>query len=111
MLETPEASPICSAATEAVAADDDGPFDSPIPTAMATSGSRNTRYCHDAFTKPIAAKPAAVIAKPAPMICRGPNRPASRGTSGATTTRPTVAGSVASPACSGERPSVDGSWK
>jgi hypothetical protein len=28
-----------------------GPFDIPMPTAMATSGSRNATYVHDASTK------------------------------------------------------------
>ena len=45
------------------------------------------------------------------MVDRPPIRAANRGTSGATATSPTVAGSVARPASSGEKPSVAGSWK
>ena len=56
------------------------------------------------------ANPAAVIANPSPTTWRAPSRAANLGTRGATTTRPTVAGSVASPACSGVNPSELGSW-
>ncbi len=41
MLETPEAPPTWVSGTDAVAAEDAGPLDRPMPTAMATSGSRN----------------------------------------------------------------------
>jgi hypothetical protein len=43
MFETPDAAPTSSAETEAVAAEDAGPFDIPIPTAIAISGKRKTR--------------------------------------------------------------------
>src|SRR6478609_2337359 len=111
MLETPEASPTCFSSTHDVAADDDGPFESPMPTAMATMGSRNAVYCQDACVKPMAANPAVLIRNPAPMVCRPPILLANRGTRGATTTRPTVAGSVARPAWRGLKPSDAGSWK
>src|SRR3954451_5394399 len=111
MFETPEASPTCFSSTQDVAADDDGPFESPMPTAMAMMGSRNAAYCQDAWVKPIAAKPAVLIRNPAPMVWRPPSFLANRGTSGATTTRPTVAGRVARPASSGLNPSDAGSWK
>ena len=64
MLETPDAPPTWFSGTEAVAADEDGPFDSPMPTAMATSGSRNAAYFHEASTKPTMTKPAVVSANP-----------------------------------------------
>ena len=111
MLETPDAPPTWCSGTAAVAADDAGPLDMPIPTAMATSGSRNAAYFHEESTKPTMTKPAVVSANPTPIVCRPPNLAASRGTSGATSTRPTVAGSVASPASSGLKPRVAGSWK
>src|SRR6478609_9875591 len=85
MLETPEAPPTWFSGTDAVAADDAGPLDMPMPTAMATSGSRNAAYVHDAWTKPTTTKPRVVRANPAPTVCRPPNRFASRGTSGAMT--------------------------
>src|SRR5215210_2162096 len=111
MLETPDASPTCSAGTAAVAAEDDGPLERPMPTAIATSGSRNVAYTHDASANPTATKPAVSITKPTPMTCRPPNFFASFGTSGATSTRPAVAGSVARPASSGLKPRLAGSWK
>src|SRR5262245_1055791 len=111
MLETPDASPTCGAGTDAVAADDDGPFDMPMPTAIATSGSKNAVYFQSESTTPIATKPTVVRAKPSPIVCRPPSFPASLGTNGAIATRPTVAGSVARPACNGEKSSVAGSWK
>ena len=111
MLETPDASPTWLSGTEAVAAADDGPLERPMPTATATSGRKNAAYCHDASANPIQAKPEAVIRKPMPTTCRPPSFTARRGTSGAETTRPTVAGRVASPASSGLKPSVLGFWK
>src|SRR5262245_10341929 len=111
MLETPDASPTWFAGTEAVAAADAGPLDSPMPTAIAMRGSRKAAYFQDESVRPIAAKPMAVSAKPAPIVCRPPNLPAILGTNGAITTSPTVAGSVARPACSAEKSSVAGSWK
>ena len=48
---------------------------------------------------------------PTPIIWRPPSLLASRGTKGATTTRPTVAGRVARPACSGVKPRAAGFWK
>src|SRR6478672_13708100 len=108
MLDTPEAPPTWFSGTAAVDADDAGPLDMPIPTAMATSGSRNAEYCQDAWTRPTMTNPRVVRAKPRPIVCRPPNFAASRGTMGATTTRPTVAGSVARPAWSGLNPSVAG---
>ena len=68
MFETPDASPTWSSGTDAVAAEEDGPLDRPMPTAMATSGSRNAAYCHDTSASPIATNPAVVIAKPAPIV-------------------------------------------
>jgi hypothetical protein len=43
MLETPDAAPTCSWETEAVAAEEAGPLDIPIPTAIAIRGSRKAR--------------------------------------------------------------------
>src|SRR4051794_38833948 len=95
MLETPDASPTWFSGTAAVAADDAGPLDRPMPTATATNGSRNAAYRHEAPTRPMTTNPAVVRTNPTPMVCRPPNFPARRGTSGDTSTRPTVAGSVA----------------
>jgi hypothetical protein len=110
MLETPDAEPTWVAETDAVAADDAGPLDGPIPMATAT-GRTKAAYRHGASTKPIAANPPAVIANPAATTWRPPNRTARRGTSGATSTSPTVAGSVARPASYGLNPRVSASWK
>src|SRR5438128_2487022 len=111
MFDTPDAAPTCFSSTEAVAAEDDGPLDIPIPTAAAITGRTKATYRHELCVRPMAAKPAVLMRKPAPMVCRPPSRWARRGTRGATTTRPTVAGSVASPACSGLNPRADGFWK
>ena len=62
-------------------------------------------------TNPTTAKPMAVTRKPRPTTSRPPILAANLGTSGATTTRPTVAGRVASPASRGLKSSVLGSWK
>ena len=43
MLDTPDADPTWSAGTQAVEADDAGPLDIPIPTAIAIRGSTNAR--------------------------------------------------------------------
>ena len=40
MFEMPEAAPSWSGPTDAVAMDDEGPFDSPSPTAMARRAGR-----------------------------------------------------------------------
>ena len=40
MLETPEALPTCSCGTHEVAAEEEGPLVRPMPTAIATIGSR-----------------------------------------------------------------------
>src|SRR4029453_91458 len=126
MLDTPDASPTWCAGTHEVEADDAGPFDMPIPTAMRISGTTNAAYRHsEADSPPHAtpapaagghggptdggprpsesdspthAKPAAVIAKPSPTTWRPPSLAASFGTIGAITTRPTVAGRGATPA-------------
>src|SRR5262245_3074326 len=111
MLDTPEASPTWFSGTAAVAAADAGPLDRPIPTATATSGSRNVRYLQEASAKPIHANPIPVSRNPAAITRRPPKRAAKRGTSGATTTRPAVDGRVASPACRGVKPSELGFWK
>ena len=57
------------------------------------------------------AKPPVMIANPTATTVRVPSRTASLGTAGDNTTRPTVAGRVASPAWSGVMSSVAGSWK
>src|SRR6478735_10987034 len=111
MLETPDAPPTCSWGTEAVAAEEAGPFDIPMPTAIARIGSRNVAYAQEDWVKPIAANPAAIRMKPTPMTCRPPILLASFGTNGATTTSPTVAGSVAIPASSGLKSRAAGFWK
>src|SRR5687768_10553517 len=111
MLDTPDASPTWWAGTHAVEADDAGPFDMPIPTAMRIRGTTNAAYRHSESDSPTHPKPAAVIAKPSPTTSRPPILAASFGTIGAITTRPTVAGRVASPAWSGLKPRVLGSWK
>ena len=111
MLEMPDAAPICSAGTALVATDEHGPFDIDIPIAAARNGITNAEYAHDDLTAISMANPAAVIAKPSAMTLRVPNFAAHFGTSGADTTSPIVAGSVASPASRGLIPSTDGSWK
>src|SRR3954453_9980112 len=111
MLDTPDAEPTWCAGTQAVDADVAGPLDKPIPTATAMSGRTNATYRHDPSTSPIQANPTAVTANPAPTTCRPPNRTASRGTRGAHSTSPTVAGSVPSPASSELKSSVAGFWK
>ncbi len=111
MLETPDAAPTWFSGTDAVAADEAGPLDSPIPTATATSGSTKAAYRQSASANPTAANPTAVSTNPIPMTWRPPNRLATRGTKGATATNPAVAGSVAKPACKGLRSSVSGLWK
>src|SRR4051794_20322359 len=92
MLETPEASPTCSCRTHEVAADDDGPLERPIPTAIARIGNRKAAYCHPASTRPMPTNPAAIRMKPTPITWRPPSQFDSLGTNGATTTSPTVAG-------------------
>src|SRR5215203_3519805 len=82
MLETPDALPTWCSGTAAVAAEDAGPLDMPMPTAMAMSGSRNAEYFQDGSAKPTMTKPAVVRAKPTPIVCRPPNLAASRGTRG-----------------------------
>src|SRR5436190_17471299 len=110
MFETPDAPPTCSAGTQDVEAADAGPLVSAMPTATRTSGSRKATYRQSDWVNPIQAKPTAVMTKP-PATSRLPvNRAASLGTMGATTTSPTVAGSVARPAWSGVKPSELGSW-
>src|SRR6478752_4753657 len=111
MFDTPDASPTWFAGTAAVAADDAGPFDSPIPTAMAISGRTKIAYVQVVWVRPITTNPAVGIANPAATTCRPPNLAASRGTNGATTTSPAVAGRVARPAWSGLNPRAAGSWK
>ena len=111
MLETPEAEPTWCAGTQDVDAEVEGPLDRPMPTATAISGRTNAPYSHEPSTSPIHANPAAVIANPAPTTSRPPNRAARRGTRGATSTSPTVAGSVPRPASRGLNPRVLGSWK
>src|SRR4051812_10456666 len=98
MFETPDAAPTWAGGTHAVAAEDAGPLERPIPTATATSGRTTAAYRHEPSTMPIHANPAAVTANPMATTWRPPNRAAKRGTSGATSTSPTVAGSVPSPA-------------
>src|SRR6478609_1211775 len=110
MLDAPDADPTCSTGTHEVEADDAGPLDIPMPTATAMSGMTKARYSQSASASPMTANPAVVMANPRPTTCRAPSRAANLGTRGATTTRPTVAGSVASPACRGVNPSELGSW-
>ena len=43
MFDTPEADPTCSTGTQEVEADDAGPLDIPIPTAIAIKGMTNAR--------------------------------------------------------------------
>ena len=57
------------------------------------------------------AKPTVMITNPSRTATRVPIRAAIFGTSGARTTKPTVAGIVARPASSGVIPRVAGSWK
>src|SRR3954467_8898382 len=111
MFDTPEAPPTCAGGTAAVAPEDDGPLESPMPTAIATRGRKNAAYPHEPSTKPTTTNPAVLIANPAAMTGRAPKRPLSAGMNGDTATRPAVAGSVARPACSGENPSVASFWK
>ena len=66
MLETPDASPTWWAGTHDVEADEAGPFDIPIPTAMRISGSTNAAYLQSESASPTNAKPTAVITKPSP---------------------------------------------
>jgi hypothetical protein len=65
MFDTPEASPTWLAGTAAVAAEDAGPFDSPIPIATAIRGSTNAPYFQDGWSPPMMANPTAVMANPA----------------------------------------------
>src|SRR4051812_45696417 len=111
MLETPEAPPTWFSGTAAVAADEAGPLDMPMPTAIATSGSRNAAYFHEASTNPTTTRRAVVSATPTPMVGRPPYFEASFGTGGAPPPSPPVAGSVASPASSGLKSRAAGSWK
>src|SRR5918995_1680198 len=111
MFDTPDASPTWLAGTAAVAADDAGPLDSPIPTATAISGRTKAAYPHELWLMPTTANPTAVIANPAPTTDRPPNLAASLGTRGATATSPAVAGRVARPAWSGLKPRAAGAWK
>ena len=66
MFDTPEASPTWLARTAAVAADEAGPLDNPIPTATAISGRTKATYPHELWLMPMTANPTAVIANPAP---------------------------------------------
>src|SRR6476659_1528084 len=83
MFETPDAAPTWSADTAAVDADEAGPLDRPMPTAIAISGSRNAEYFQSGLTRPIATKPTVVIRKPSTITRRPPIRAASLGTKGA----------------------------
>ena len=103
MFETPDADPTWCAGTHEVEAEDAGPFDRPMPTAMAISGSTNTPYFQPASARPMTANPPAEITNPSATTFRPPSFAANRGTSGATRTSPTVAGRVARPACSAEK--------
>ena len=48
MFDTPEADPTWSMGTQAVEADDAGPLDIPIPTAIAIRGMTKARYSQSA---------------------------------------------------------------
>src|SRR5829696_7410739 len=111
MFEIPDAAPTSSAGTALVATDEHGPFDRPRPAATATIGSTKAAYFHDGPTKHIATNPMVLSANPSPTTARVPILAASPTTSGAVATSAAVSGSVASPAASGVRPNVAGSWK
>src|SRR5215471_8069851 len=105
MLEIPDAAPTSAAGTDAVAAADAHPLDRPSPTAIATSGSTNSPYDQELLVNPNAPRPTVATSEPTSTTARDPSRAARPLTNGATTTIPAAAGSVASPACSGDMPS------
>ena len=82
MLETPDAEPTRLAGTHAVDADEEGPFDMPIPTAIAASGRTNAPYRQSALTKPTAANPTVVMRNPTAITWRPPSFAARRGREG-----------------------------
>src|SRR6478752_3919620 len=106
MLEIPLAEPTSSFGTHDVATEEAGPFANPMPTAAAINGTTNEPYVHEDSTRASAPKPTAATTKPPAMTLRTPNFVASRVTSGVTTIKPTVAGSVATPAWSAEKSRV-----
>src|SRR5690349_18138069 len=108
MFEMPEAWPTWSASTAAVEADDAGPFATPSPIASAMSGSTKAAYVHDAWTNASAANPTAASANPTTTAVAAPMRAASGAMNGVITIMPAAAGSVATPACNGDRSSAAG---
>ncbi len=80
----------------------------PHPDRDRDQRSTNMPYAHEPVTKTSAAKPTVVTAKPSRIVWREPIRVARSLTNGETTIRPTVAGSVASPASSGLMPEAGG---
>src|SRR5688572_5827524 len=104
MLEIPDAEPTCSSGTALVAAAEQGPLDRAIPAATATMGRTNAAYAHEESVGIRKAKPTVMITNPSRTATRVPIRAAIFGTSGARTTKPTVAGIVARPASSGVIP-------
>src|SRR3954467_5745374 len=98
MFEIPDAAPTWCGGTEAVAAEDAQPLDSPIPIAAPISGSTKAPYPHDPVTKISTPNPAVVITNPTQITAREPIRTARRLTNGATSTIPAAVGKVASPA-------------
>src|SRR3954452_1823714 len=111
MLEMPEADPTCSSRTALVEAAEHGPLVIPMPQATASIGNTKAAYFQDDSTKVKATKPAVVTTNPARTTWRVPHLAAILGTIGAQITSPTVAGSVASPACSALRSRPAGFWK
>src|SRR2546423_15031402 len=111
MFEMPDSCPTSSGSTTAVEADDAGPFASPSPTAITTSGITNARYVHDAVTNTKAAHATAARPNPSAIALREPILTASGVMSGVIAIIAAAAGRVARPACNALIPNADGFWK
>ena len=55
MFDTPDADPTCSTGTQDVEAEDAGPLDIPIPTAIAMSGDSKPVSLREAYDRLVAA--------------------------------------------------------
>src|SRR5436190_133489 len=100
MFEMPDAAPVSRASTDEVDAADAGPFATPSPTAINTSGATNATYVHEAPTKMRMPDPRVATANPSATARPAPILTASRVIKGVTAIIAAAAGSVARPASS-----------
>src|SRR5512132_1511123 len=111
MFEMPDAAPVSRASTDDVDADDAGPFATPRPTAISTSGATNATYVQEAPTKMTRADPSVATANPSATVRLAPILTASLVINGVTAIIAAAAGSVARPASRALYPKAAGFWK